>query len=68
MLSKDEIKYELKFRGIDEDTTVERMRKYLRNLLGHEKSADKSFSFPAYNVPFEQEKSEIEKKIEKKSN
>lgn len=39
------------------------MRKCLRNLLSHEKSLDRSFSYTPDNTPFEVEKKEIGDKI-----
>lgn len=60
-LAKDELVYELGWRGFGSDT-VERMRKTLRGVLRHEKAGG-SLTYPEYKVPFDRETEEIQKKI-----
>lgn len=61
-LSHDEFVYELKWRGFTDVGTVNQMRKCLRRALRHERMG-RSFSYPTYDVPFEEESADIDKEI-----
>ncbi|KAG5881441.1 hypothetical protein JTB14_030563 [Gonioctena quinquepunctata] len=61
-LEKEELSYELDIRGITGLTTVDSMRKSLRNLLKLEK-AGTSLTFPSYPFTFDEDSVYIERKI-----
>ncbi|KAG5865599.1 hypothetical protein JTB14_015089 [Gonioctena quinquepunctata] len=61
-LEKEELSYELDIRGITGLTTVDSMRKSLRNLLKLEK-AGTSLTFPSYPFTFDEDSVYIDRKI-----
>lgn len=60
-LSKDELTYELRIRGIKEESTVDVMRQVLRMALKLEKQS--SFVAPSHPFSFAEDKTAIEEKI-----